>query len=259
MIKYTSLEFIVASDEVDYKGRLFLPSLVEKLQIANAINSNVIGLTDEIFKEKNVNWMLMNDHMILKKPLPTIGDRVFIETVSTDVKGAKFYREDFVYLNEVKEENLIVHNGSIWIIADRDTHIPRRPSFVCDKDEIKKQADLTLEFAKSIKDLNPKSDLKEDQKIFDYLALYSDIDANLHMHNTTYIGLALDAIVSWEMLDVHTQDILVEEIQIRYMREILLNELVNIYLVKEDEYYHIEGKNAEGESSFIVKAKVKIG
>lgn len=255
---YHTLEFMVADDEIDYSGRLFLDRLIDKLQIANYISAKKIGFTDELFEEKNVSWMLLNNQIKFYKDMVKSGQKIIIQTAATGIKGVKFFREDFVYIEEIKQENLLAHNGSVWILADIDSHMPKRPKQIINKEEIERRSDLTKDFAKEIEGLKPISEKSKKFKAFDYLVSYSDIDSNRHMHNTHYIKMAIDAIASLKNLNVEKEEIFIEDLNIRYLREIFLNEKIRLFVKKNAEYYIVEGTTDKNEVSFIVKIKLRI-
>lgn len=258
MNKSYILEFTVAGDEIDYTGRLFLDKLIDKLQIANYISASLIGFTDELFKKKNVSWMLLNNKIEFMKEIVKTDQKLIIETVATGIKGVKLFREDFIYIEDKKEENLLAHNGSVWILADINTHMPRRPYHIIDKKEVEGKSDIEKTFAKHIEDLKPISEENQKVKIFDHLVSYSDIDSNRHMHNTHYIKMAIDAIANFENLDIEKEKVIIYNLNIRYLKEIFLNEKINLYVIKDGPYHIVEGITDKDQISFIVRAKVEI-
>lgn len=253
-----TLEFTVAGDETDYSGRLFLDRLIDKLQIANYTSASLIGFTEELFTKKNVSWMILNNKIEFMKEMVKSGRKLIIETVATGIKGIKLFREDFIYIEEKRADNLLAHNGSVWILADIDTHMPKRPYHIIDKKEIEGKYEAEKTFAKNIENLKPIPDEKQKIKILEHQVSYSDIDLNRHMHNTHYIKMAIDAIAKYEKLDIEREKVIIHNLNIRYLKEILLNEKINLYIIKDRDYHIVEGITDKNEVSFIVKIRLRI-
>lgn len=248
--------FAVAGDEVDINLNLRVNKLIEKLQIANDIGCNEIGLTGELFKDKGVVWILLNDKIIFYNDLPRLADEIIIETRATGTRGIKFFREDRVYLNEKSEANLIAINGSVWIIADEKTHRPKRPTYVMDKEDLDLISDRTKTFARSIKTVEEIGDHSEMTKIYEYKVSYSDLDHNRHFHNTNYVKLALDAYAFYKKIDISKEKIKIDELNISYKREVFIFEDLEIFYREEGGYSYFEGRKKDGDTSFIIEALI---
>lgn len=246
------LSFVVAGDEVDLNGRLFLDKLIEKIQIANALSSNEIGLTDALFEEKNASWILLDNRIELYQELPKVGDEIIIETEPVGVKGIKFYRQDHIYLREKKEENLIAINGSVWIISDTDSHRPLRPHRVTSRDHLASLANPNKDFAKKIRSIKPFAKNLETLSVGSYQVGYSDLDLNIHLHNTHYIRMGIDAILRAYDFDPNEMTFHPQSLQIGFIREVLINETLTFHLAKQGAIYALEGR-LQGEPSFIMK------
>ena len=250
--------FTVAGDEVDINLNLKVNKLIEKLQIANDIGCNEIGLTGDLFKVKGVVWILLNDKIIFHRGLPSLGDEIIIETRATGTRGAKFFREDQVYLKEKSEENLIAINGSIWIIADEKSHRPKRPTYVMDKEDLDQACDMSRTFARSIKNLEELDDYSNMPKIYEYKVSYSDLDHNRHFHNTNYVKLALDAYAFYKQIDISKEKIKIDELNISYKREVFIFEDLEIFYREEGGYSYFEGRKKNGDTSFIIEALISL-
>lgn len=253
---FKDYEFIVAGDEVDLNLKLRPHKLIEKLQIANDLGCNEIGLTSALFEDKGVIWILLNDKIIFYKDLPSLGDKVLIETIATGTRGAKFFREDRVYLKEKSEDNLIAINGSVWIIADKDSHKPKRPTFVMDKEDLGLVFDETRTFARSIKAVKEYDNGGKMPKIYTYKVAYSDLDQNRHFHNTNYVKLALDAYAFYKKIDISKEKIKIKELNISYKREVFIFEDLEIFYREEGGYSYFEGRRKHGQTSFLIEALI---
>lgn len=251
-------EFEVEAYQADLTGRLHLNNLVERIQILDSQNSESLGFTNELFEEKNIVWMLINDYMVFYKNLPRVGDKVIIKTGFGMPKGAKFYREDKIYIDSESEHNLIARNSSTWIITDKDTRMVKRPSYIFTKDEYREMSDETIESPYNIEDIAKSSkDLGKLERILTYKALFSDLDFNVHMHNTNYIKLAIDAYVMYKNARPDDFHIDFQDFNIEYKREVLMDDILELYIYESQQYVYIEGRSQEGELSFLVKFRLR--
>lgn len=252
-------EFTVTALHANLNKRLQLQILFDEIQYLNGLNSNSIGLTDELFEKKNVVWMLINDYIEFYKDMPEISDKVLVETSFGKAKGIKFYREDRVYLDSKADENLIARNASTWIVSDKETRALKRPSFVMDKKELLAKCDQSLEFPYNIENIsNVTKGMDELVKVLTYKVLYSDLDVNRHMHNTNYTKLAIDSYIIYKDIDLEKHDIKIENYNIEYKKEMLINDIIDIFIAEKDDYTFIEGRMQDGEVSFVIKAKISL-
>ena len=77
----------------------------------------------------------------------------------------------------------------------------------------------------------------------------SDLDHYGHMNNAKYLMILSDALR-------FTKDELIEEVQVDYLNQGYLDDVISVYSKKENNEYYIVGKNLD-KVIFVIKTKIK--
>lgn len=235
------VNFFIHKDLVDYQGFLRFDKLIEKIQIVNAENSMKIGFTQNLLGQHNAIWVLIENITELYAPLPSYNEKMVIETIPTGLNKFYFFREDFVYLNEKKKENLIGRNGSKWILIDAKTRKPLNTSLILTGKQLTSICNSGFNFATEIKRLRFPNNWVG-REVLTYQTLLSDLDVNNHMHNTNYIKLSLDVLAKGLNLDLSKQQLLIKKFQITFQNEVLYDEIIHFTISLENQKAMIVGK-----------------
>lgn len=126
-----------------------------------------------------------------------------------------------------KEENLICIGTTQWVLIDVKKQRPAKIT-----DEMAQKYKL---FEKSVFEEEPKGKLREQenmQKIYEYIAVRRDIDANHHVNNVVYLELAYNALPQDIKMDF-------KNVEIYYKKQIKIGEEISIYANQENNVHTV--------------------
>lgn len=209
--------------DIGFENKLKNKSLIGFLEDAGGIHSDIAGFGVNDIERTKLSWIILGWKVeIIKRP--SYGEELTIKTWSR--KTNKFYAfRDYEVYNEKNE--LIAKGTSKWVMLD-----------------IEKGAISTLseEIVTPYKQENrqafeeePKYKVKEPENyinICEYKVNRSVIDVNKHVHNTSYIDIAYEALPE-EIY--HSEEL--NNIEIVYKKEIKYGETVKcLYSKVENEH-----------------------
>lgn len=256
---HSEQEVIITGNQTDASKRLHLHALLDHAQILDMVNcEKKLGLTSDLMAEKKVVWILLSIHIKVFKDMPKEKDTLVLHTWSRGVKGLKFYRENRYYKDSIREENLLGVSTSEWIIADEKDHTPKRPSVLLDINEFKQISHPEVACVDRVERLKSFVNSDKGIKVFSHIVNYSDLDVNVHLHNTHYIKFAFDAFALYKGYNPETQAILFNDFIIQFEKELFYGEHLDVYVFEQDEYTYFEGVNEDGKSSFVIKTDIRI-
>ena len=233
----------ILGTDTDYKDQLQMHSLFSMMQEAASLNANVYGWGSEVLDPQDICWLLLRISVQMTRR-PSWQEKITIETWSRGAERIYFLR-DFLFYDEAGEK--IGAGTSIWILANKATHKPVRPSVIMDYSRI--SSDPVMAMTCNPPKINPiaektwmAANLVGGNTIVKY-ADFSEIDRNLHVNNTRYVAWCMDAAHN-RSLD--QGDIL--GIDINYNSEIHFGEKVVLFF-KEDgnQNLHVDGYVADGD------------
>ena len=188
---------------------------------------DALGLDFNTMREKKCVFVITRMKNIFYSPIKRY-DRINIKTCSRGIKGVVFTRD----YNVVRGGELVAEASTQWALIDLDSRRICRPAVYA---EYFDESDELCSFT-DIKKIPLDTELDCEYK---YRVVFSDIDENLHMNNTRYSDICLDAIGG--------TDGFVGEVSIDFLSEARLgDELVIRYTRNEDGYLFVaENKNTE--------------
>jgi acyl-ACP thioesterase len=219
---------LVRFGAVDRSDSMTLNSIFNFFQEAAISHAEKLGVGREAMARTNQVWLLSRMSVQVDRR-PTYGETV---TVRTWPRGAErlFTRRDYDILGA--DGQAAVRASSSWIIVDINKRRPMRPQFIVDTMPSNEGLDALPAAALSLEE---NSSL---QKCREHPALYTDVDANGHVNNISYIRWIEDAI-NPELLEQAKQ----MRLDINYLNEVLRNEITGIWVAP------IETTPAAGETS----------
>lgn len=217
--------YAVHSTDTDYKDQLQMHSLFSMMQEAASLNAAVYGWGSEVLDQLDTCWLLLRVSVRMTR-LPAWQEKITIETWSRGADRLYFLR-DFIFYDQ---SGMKIGAGStVWILANKTTHRPVRPSTLMEVSKI--AMDKVSSMPVNPPKIEPQSDpawmadhLTSENTIVKY-ADFSEIDRNLHVNNTRYVAWCMDAAHS-RALD--QGDIL--GIDINYNSEIQFSEKVVLFI-----------------------------
>ena len=238
--------------DTDYKDQIQMHSLFSMMQEAASLDASVYGWGAEHLDKLDTCWLLLRMSVRMARR-PSWLEKITVETWSRGTERLYFLRDFILY----DESGMKIGVGSsVWILANRSTHRPVRPSAL--EEITRKAADPVSSMTSNPPKINPKADsawmsanLTSKNTIVKF-ADFSEIDRNLHVNNTRYVAWCLDAAHNRSL---NQGDIL--GIDIIYNAEIHFGEKVVLFFEEEDSQIkngceensrclHVDGYVAEG-------------
>jgi len=206
---------MVRFGDIDKSDSITLNSIFNFFQEAAISHAEILGVGREAMARTNQVWLLSRMSVQVDRRL-RFGETV---TVRTWPRGAEklFTRRDYDILGA--DGKAAVRASSIWLIVDIIKRRPLRPQSLLENMPLNEGLDALPAAPVSI-DENPSL-----TKCCEHPALYTDVDANGHVNNISYIRWIEDAI-NPEMLEQATQ----MKLDINYMNEVLRNEITSVWI-----------------------------
>lgn len=204
---------ILTNENVRENGIPRLSSLIQLcLDVATDQNKKV-GITYPVLKGLGVTWIVTQYYVNINS-LPVINSLL---TISTKVTGYNKYfsYKDFYVLDVDGKELIRVH--STWVLMSLKTRkiVPMVPELLEKYHVLHKSSDWKF----------PRIGLidKNRSKNRQYKIDESQIDFNGHAHNTNYFNWLVDSLPS------QFRNLKLKSVNLRYVKEVKLNDLINIY------------------------------
>ena len=228
--------YTIRNTETDFRDRIHLQTLFSMLQEAASLNANVYDLGAERLDPMNMCWLLLRVSVRMKR-MPAWMDTIHVETWSRGADKIYFMR-DFIIRDDSGEE--LGAASSVWIVVDRDSHRPVRPTNLLEYAKVASDPQRVFE------DFDPpKLSAKrafgnpedcESHSTVTKRADYSEIDRNHHVNNTRYVAWCLDTFykdkTSWRT---------VTGIDINYFSEIHFGSKIYLHLDESGADAQIDG------------------
>jgi medium-chain acyl-[acyl-carrier-protein] hydrolase len=229
----------VASYEVGAQCLLKLSVLMRMCQEISSRNMELLGLSYERMRADGIVFLLITNRIKIKR-MPLHGEEIVIKTHPRGVLGAQFYRDFEFYLGPEK----IIEVMQTSVIADSNTHRILRPKQFFEygifSDEKVAQEDRI-----------PKLSITESLPFLGERPVrFSDLDYNCHLNNTVYGDIITD------YLPGGARGRQYEEVQINYITESALGDVLKIYGEERDGQILMQGVNERG-CGFTALAKLR--
>ena len=197
---------------------------------------------DEIMQRYQSFWMLIRMWYRLDKPLYW-DEELTVRTWHRGGEGVSMYRDFDLYRGGERIGEAV----STWVIADRNTHRPRRLS---DMEELHQTTGGEL--CKSVRlhkvRMPAQLTVREER-----LLHYSDADINGHVNNVRYADFACDAI----HLEQAGEGKFVSSFQVSYLKECRPGETIALSAAQEDGIWYVRGADDEGTERFTAALTLK--
>jgi len=205
---------LVRFGAVDKSDSMTLDSIFNFFQEAAISHAEILGVGREAMASTNQVWLLSRMSVQVDRR-PKFGETV---TVRTWPRGAEklFTRRDYDILGA--DNKAAVRASSSWLIVDIIKRRPLRPQTLLETMPRNDGLDALPAAAAALEE-NPSL-----QKRGEHSALYTDVDANGHVNNISYIRWIEDA-VNPELLEQAKQ----MRLDINYMNEVLRNEITGVW------------------------------
>lgn len=219
----------VASYEVGAQSALKLSVLLRICQETSEQQMNSLGLSYEKMSADGIVFLMITNRVKIKR-MPRHNEMLTVQTHPRGTIGAQFYR-DFKFFCDGE---LIVDVMQTSIAADANTHKVLRPKqffqygiFTDEKMSSEEKITRT-----AVPDGLPLVGKRPVQ--------FSDLDYNNHLNNTIYGDIVTDFLPGGASGKEYTK------VQIDYVTESVLGDVLSIYARKENNQVLMQGVNSRG-------------
>lgn len=174
----------VRYSEIDHRGTMTLPGLINYFQDCSTFQSEDIGLGVEVLKERKRAWILSSWQVIVER-FPKMGETVTVGTFASGFKGLYGYRN---FLMKDQEGTMIAYANSVWVFMDIEKGRPARPQPE-DIAPYGMEPALDMEYADRKIALPKTSEEGDPFPVRKY-----HIDTNEHVNNCQYVQMALEVL-----------------------------------------------------------------
>lgn len=197
----------VRYSEIDHRGTMTLPALINYFQDCSTFHSESIGLGMERLKLKKKAWVLSYWQIIIDR-YPKLYEKITTGTFATEFKGL-FGNRNFYMKDE--EGGRIACANSIWVFMDLEKGRPCRPA---EEDIAPYGVNEPLDMPYEDRKISV-PEVFEDRESFPVRKYH--IDTNEHVNNCQYVQMAL------EML---SGDISVRQVRVDYKKSAVLGDII---------------------------------
>ena len=114
----------VRYSEIDHRGTMTLPALINYFQDCSTFHSEAVGLGMNRLKQDKKAWILSYWQIIVKR-YPGLCEKITTGTFATEFKG--LYGNRNFYMKDEAGEQIACAN-SIWVFMDLEKGRPARPA-----------------------------------------------------------------------------------------------------------------------------------
>lgn len=211
----------VRYSEVDHKGTLTLPAVMNYLQDCSTFQSEDIGVGLSVLQERKRAWLLSYWQVELRR-FPKLGERITVGTLATGFKG--FFGNRNFYIDDERGKRVVCAN-SIWVFIDMETGRPTRPG----KEEITPyglEEPLEMEY-EGRKILLPEAT----RALEPFPVRKAHIDTNEHVNNSQYIQMVMDILPG---------DIQIHKLRVDYKKAAVMGDMIFPKISQEEERAVVE-------------------
>lgn len=191
-------EFLVHSFDSDAFGQLSAVALAGYLQEAAGQSADDLGFGLRDLNRQGLTWVLVREHFELDEPV-CFGDTLEIETWPSGVDRWAALRDFRLFKNSREIGRALTS----WFVLDIASRHPVRPTNVL-TEEYRAQTPHALPLR-----LEPLTTVERPTLERRFHVRFSDIDANSHVTNASYIAWVMESLVEsdWRNLWLQSLDI----------------------------------------------------
>lgn len=217
----------VRYSELDEKGYLAVPKIIDYFQDCSNMQSDLLGVGRAYLAEKQLAWVLSFWQIVIDRR-PAQGELIKAGTFPYDFKSFMGLRN---FMLEDEAGNMLVRANSVWTLLDMKSGRPARAA-----EELTSQYSLEerlpMDYADRKVRIPDEGELLEPVKV-----TREYIDTNHHMNNAKYILVAMNYI------PCHLE---VKEIRIEYRQQAFLGDELFPFVASIEGGLAISLRSAEG-------------
>ncbi|WP_122644351.1 acyl-[acyl-carrier-protein] thioesterase [Luxibacter massiliensis] len=202
-----SFDSRVRYSEVDHRGTLTLPGLINYFQDCSTFQSEDIGLGLHVLKERRRAWLLSYWQVVVDR-FPALGEKITVGTFATGFKG--LYGERNFLMKDGTGLQVACAN-SIWVFMDIQKGRPVRPS---EEDILPYGLEPPLEMDYEGRKIKISG---HGEGLSPFPVQKSHIDTNEHVNNCQYVQMALELLPG---------DTFVHQLRVEYKKSAVYGDMI---------------------------------
>jgi len=210
------------AEDCDCKRQLRLHCLMNIIQQASIAHTEQLGMGRHMTLDRGLLWVIIAEHLSITR-LPQYDEE--IEIISYPGTTMHYFFPRYFLINDARGET-IIRASAMWALIDEKSRQMADPSEHAihieggeNGDELPVRMRLAL------------PQLKEET--VQAKAGYSQVDLNGHLHNASYLDIALDSLDSAYLLNHNPKDI-----ELVFKKEIRLDEHFRITRMQKDDLWY---------------------
>ena len=231
-----SFQSRIRYSEIDHKGSLTLPGLINYFQDCSTFQSEDIGLGMDVLKQKRKAWVLSYWQIKINK-LPKLGETVNTGTFATAFQGLYGYR-DFVMKD--LDGNDFAQAHSLWVYMDLEKGRPIRPK---EEDILPYGMEPALDLPYEERKIILPETTKECEA---FPVLKYQIDTNEHVNNCQYVQMAIELL---------PKDMQIHQVRVEYKKSAVLGDIIYPKLAIEENRAVVLLCNELGKAYAVIEIK----
>ena len=233
---YNKIEEITSS-KVDVKHNIRYDTILNIFQDLATAHATQMGMSFTALKENSNAFWVLTKSKFKTLNTPHFSEEVTIETWPLPVTPVRFNRE---YKISLDGEDCGLGTRE-WVTLDATTKTLRKSSTIKYPFDLEHRTDLSGAGEYSRK----REQLSKDNFYYTHTVRYVDIDPNGHTNNVSYVKMALNSFSVEEFTNANFT-----EFEIQFIAQSYYGDDVDVYKVKTDYGYYVEGKT-DGKTTFI--------
>ena len=221
--------YTLTYSDVDSNYNMRFDAILSAFQVATLFHSIELNVgTDVLLENSNAFWVLTKSKFKILK-MPKFNQEIGVETWPLPATLVRFNREYKIALGG----EAYVLGTSEWVTLDATTRSLRKSSTIKYPFELEHRTDVSGAGEYSRK----REQVGDDNLAYVHTVRYVDIDPNGHTNNVSYVKMALNSFSVEEFNDANFT-----EFEIQFIAQSYYGDDVDVYKVKTDYGYYVEGK-----------------
>lgn len=226
----------VRYSEIDHRGTMTLPALINYFQDCSTFHSESVGLGMERLKQEKKAWVLSYWQIIIDR-YPKLYEKITTGTFATEFKGL-FGNRNFYMKDE--EDRQIACANSIWVFMDLEKGRPCRPS---EEDIGPYGVNTPLDMPYEDRKISVPETFEEKDP---FPVRKYHIDTNEHVNNCQYVQMALEMLPG---------DLSVHQVRVDYKKSAVLGDMIYPGIAREQERIVTELRDKEKRPYAVIEMK----
>lgn len=228
---------IVTKEQTNLDGMMNPSELLRETEKITLAHLNQYGINREIFEKEQKLWVVAWNSLQIRR-LPRLAEEIVLTVWAGSPKNIAKVRKYAFYTGAGEP---LASATSLFILMDKAARTVAKPIASLDKIpvlEVKGEPEppkMTIPFPKAFAQSQTRAVQPE------------EIDANDHMNNTYYLDWVMDLLTKKEQREYTPQNI-----WIKYIKELRVNEVVFIHYQWVDKVLYVKGTH-KGNDSFMMR------